>query len=363
LDERGEETVALVREADESDNDSLNELQKKSPMGTKLVLGVDSSPDYFARSRTFQDWHVYVAVDDDKIVGSAAVAIKDTCFESREVKAAYEYGFIVDPLHRRRGIAERLQKHIEQVATNQGVGLLHVDIIEDNIPSLNLFSKMGFARVRDCVTISLMPYKREKITDEGRIRTMKEADIDLVTGLLNQMYNEYDFFTPFEHKDFVEYLGRIPHFDFSSILVFENGRKVEACLGIWEYDKIRKYIVEKMNWKLNLQTRLMRTVGLFREVPYIPKPGEPLRSYNIATPACNRIESMNQLLKKAVNIALDNSVNFIHATMDPSCPLASAVSSFKYQTTMKLYVLTKFLGQRIFKNSVGRRVYVDVTET
>jgi GNAT superfamily N-acetyltransferase len=354
--------MILIREADEGDNDALNELQRKCPMGTSLVLGVDSSPDYFARSRPFKDWHVLVAAENDTIVGSAAFAANDTYVEDRQVKTAYEYGFIVDPLHRRKGIAEKLQRHIESSALDSGVGLLHLDIIEDNIPSLSLFSKMGFEKVKDCVTISLMPYKRQRIVAEGNIRSMEEADVGAVAGLLNKMYRGYDFFAPFEPKDFAEYVGRIPHFGFRSILVLEDKGELQACLGIWDYDKIRKYIVEKLNWRLNLQTYLIRMMGLFKRMPYIPKPGEPLLSYNLATLAFKKPESMVELLKKAVNVALDNKINFIHVTIDPSCPVATALSQFRFQTRMKLHVLTKPLKKERFPNSGERKTYVDVAE-
>jgi len=354
--------MTLIREAAERDNEALNELQKKCPMGTSLVLGVDSSPDYFARSRPFRDWHVFVAVENDTIIGSAAFASRDTYFEGRRVKTAYEYGFVVDPLHRRKGIAEKLQRHIEDVALDNGVDLLHLDIIEDNIPSLGLFSKMGFEKVKDCMTVSLMPYKRQRIAAEENIRSMEESDVDDVTGLINEMYRGYDFFAPFEPKDFVEYLKRIPHFDFHNILVFEDNGKLEACLGIWEYDKVRKYIVEKLNWRLSLQTYLIRLIGLFTRMPYIPKPGEPLLSYNLATIAYKRPESMLELLRKAVNIALDNKINFIHVTIDPLCPVATALSQFRFQTRMKVHVLTKPLKQERLPSSGERRIYVDVTE-
>jgi GNAT superfamily N-acetyltransferase len=355
--------VTLIREAAKRDNDALNELQKKCPMGTSLVLGVDSSPDYFARSGPFRDWHVFVATENNTIVGSAAFAINDTYVEGRQVKTAYEYGFIVDPLHRRKGIAEKLQRHIEYIALDNGVDLLHLDIIEDNVPSISLFSKMGFEKVKDCMTISLMPYKRQRIAAEGRIRSMEEADVDDVTGLLNEMYRGYDFFAPFEPKDFVEYLGRIPYFDFHNILVLEDNGELEACLGIWEYDRVRKYIVEKLNWRLSLQTYLIRMIGLFTRMPYIPKRGEPLLSYNLATVAYKRPESMLELLKKAVNVALDNKINFIHVTIDPSCPVATTLSQFRFQTRMKLHVLTKPLKQEMSQNPGERKIYVDVAET
>ena len=354
--------MTLIREAAERDNDALNELQKKCPGGTSLVLGVDSSPDYFARSRPFKDWHVFVAVENDIIIGSAAFAVNDTYVEGTQIKTAYEYGFVVDPLHRRKGIAEKLQGHIEHTALDNGVDLLHLDIIEDNIPSINLFSKMGFEKVKDCMTISLMPYKRQTIAADGNIRCMEEADVDDVTDLINEMYRGYDFFAPFQPKDFVEYLARIPHFDFHNILVLEDDGELEACLGVWEYDKVRKYIVEKLNWRLSVQTHLIRLIGLFARMPYIPKPGEPLLSYNLATLAYKRPESMTELLKKTVNIALDNKTNFIHVTIDPSCPLATVLSQFRFQTRMKLHVLTKPLKQERFPHSRERKIYFDVAE-
>lgn len=354
--------MILIREATEDDNDSLIELQKKSPMGTSIVLGVDSSPDYFARSRPFKDWHTFVAVENNAIVGSAAFAMSDTYVAGRQVKTTYEYGFIVDPLHRRKGIAEKLQKHIEQITLDKDVGLLRLDAIEDNKPSISLFSKMGFEKVKDCITISLMPYKRQKIAAEGNIRSMEESDLDDVSDLLNEMYRGYDFYTPFEPKSLAEYLRRIPHLDFHDILVLENNGTLEACLGIWDYDKVRKYIVEKLNWKLRLQTSLTRLFGLFTKMPYIPKLGEPLLSYNLATVAYKKTESVTELLKKAVNIALDNKINFIHATIDPSCPLATAISQFRFQTRMKMHVLTKVLKQERFSNFGDRKMYIDVTE-
>jgi GNAT superfamily N-acetyltransferase len=351
-----------VREADKDDNDALNRLQKKCPMGTNLVLGVDSSPDFYARSRPFKDWHVLVAVENGTIVGSAAFATSDTYVEGNRTNTAYEYGFIVDPLHRRKGIAENLQRTIEQTAMDKGVDLLHLDIIEDNTPSINLFSKMGFEKVKDCITISLMPYKKQRIAFEGNIRSMEKQDVDGVSSLLNETYRGYDFFAPFEPKDFVEYLSRIPNFDFHNILVLEDNGMLEACLGIWEYDKVRKYIVEKLNWRLSMQTHLISMIGLFTRMPYIPKLGEPLLSYNLATLACKKPESLLELLKKAVNIALENKINFIHVTTDPSCPVATALSQFRFQTRMKLHVLAKSLRQVRLSNGGERKIYVDVAE-
>jgi ribosomal protein S18 acetylase RimI-like enzyme len=354
--------MTLIREADEGDSDALNELQKKCPMGTSLIIGVDSSPDYFARSRPFKDWHVLVAFENDAIVGSAAFAINDTNVGGVQVKTAYEYGFMVDPLHRRKGIAEQLQARIEQAAMDSDVDLLHLDVIEDNFPSIGLFSKMGFEKVRDCETITLMPYKRQKITEEASIRSMEEADVDNVVNLINEMYRGYDFFTPFRPEDFREYIGRIAHFNLRHILLLESNGNLEACLGYWEYNKVRKYIVEKMNQRLKAQTLLIRLLRPFAPMPHIPKLGEPLLSYNLATAACRNPENVTELLKKVINIALDDKINFIHATIDPANPMSGIFSRFRFSTKMKMHVFAKPLKKHAPPSLGEEPVYIDVTE-
>jgi ribosomal protein S18 acetylase RimI-like enzyme len=353
--------MTLIREATEDDNDDLNELQKKCPMGTSFVLGVDSSPDYFARSRPFKDWHVLVAAENNTIIGSAAFAAKDTYVEDRQIKTAYEYGFIVDPLYRRRGIAKKLQRHIEQAALDSNVDLLHLDIIEDNIPSVSLFSKMGFEKAKDCTTFSLMPYKKQKTASEANVRSMDETDVDAVTSLINETYRNYNFFTPYRPNDFLEFLERTPHFDFHNILLLEENDGIKACLGYWEYNKVRKYIVQKLGWKLNLQMHLMRVIGLFTKMPHMPKLGEPFLSYNLVIMAYKNPESIAELIKKVVNIASENKINLIHVTVDPKNPTAAILSQFTH-TKMKLGFFTKSLKQERLANLRERKLYVDTLE-
>jgi len=354
--------MTLIREATEDDNDALNGLLRKCPMGTSFVLGVDSSPDYFARSRPFKDWHIFVATENKNIVGSAAFAMSDAYVEDRRVKTAYEYGFMVHPLHRRKGIAEELQRHIEHILLDKDVDLLHLDIIEDNLPSANLFSKMGFEKVKDCMTYSLMPYKRQKTAKGTNIRRLEETDIDALTNLINETYRNYNFFAPLRPKEFLESLERIPHFDFHNVLVLiGDNDKIEASLGYWEYDKVRKYIVEKLNWKLKVQTRLIRLAGLFTRMPYIPKLSEPLLSYNLIIMAYRNLENVTELIKNMVNIALENKINFIHATVDPKNPIAAVLSQFTH-TKKKLYFFVKWLRQERLPNLKERNLYIDAFE-
>jgi hypothetical protein len=153
----------------------------------------------------------------------------------------------------------------------------------------------------------------------------------------------------------------MPHFDLHNILLFEENDGIKACLGYWEYNKVRKYIVQKLGWKLNMQINLMRAIGLFTKMPHIPKLGEPFLSYNLIIMAYRNPESLAELIRKVVNIALENKINFIHATVDPKNPTAAILSQFTH-TKMKLSFFTKSLKQEILPDLRERMLYVDALE-
>jgi GNAT superfamily N-acetyltransferase len=349
-----------IREASEKDSEALIELQNRCPQGTSFVLGVDSSPDYFARSKPFKDWHVLVAYDDEGIVGSGAFAINEVYVGGRKFRVAYEYGFIVDPRHRRKGIAIKLQEHIERVALEKGVDLLHLDITEDNGPSIRLFSRLGFRKVKDCATFSLIS-RRQKVPQERNIRQMERSDVEEVVDLINEMYHNYSFFNPFKPEDFVSYVRRMPYFNFQDILVFEDNGNIKACLGCWNYNKVRKYIVQKFSWRLKTQIYLLRLVGLFTQMPEMPKIGEPLSSYNLTNLAYKNQESITELVKHVINKALDNKINFLHVPVDLDTEIAAVLSKFRH-TRLKLHFFVKSLKQAKAPDLEDAKLYIDASE-
>lgn len=359
--EWGSSSMIRIREAVEGDNDALVELQKQCPQGTNLVLGIDSSPDYFARCRPFRDWHVFVAYEDDSIVGSAGYGINDTLVGGTKFKAAYEYGFMVDPQYRRRGIAAKLQKHIEHVALHDKIELLHLDITEGNLPSINLFSKLGFRKVKDCLVIHLMVYRRQSIDKEVNIRRMERRDCHIVTDLINETYNGYSFFTPFQSDELLQYVGRMPYFGLDNIFVYEDAEDVKACLGFWDYNKVRRYIVQKFSWRLKAQRVLMRLAGAFTKMPDIPKPGEALLSYNLTTLGYKNVESITELTKHVLNVGLEKGVKLLHIPVDPESPIAAVLSQFRH-ARMKLHFFIKPLLQKALPDLKERKLYVDVSE-
>ncbi|UCD96297.1 MAG: GNAT family N-acetyltransferase [Candidatus Bathyarchaeota archaeon] len=350
-----------IREATEADNQALIELQARCPQGTNFILGIDSSPDFFARSRAFEEWHVLVATQDSAIVGSAAFAVSETQIEGRRIKTVLEYGFMADPRHRRKGIAANLQKKIEQIALDKNVDLMHLDVMEDNLPSLNLFWKMGFKRVRDCRVLNLIANSEQKVTKQENIRKMESGDINAVTNLINETFRDHDFFQPLTEKELTDCIDRMPHFDLQDILVYDDAEGISACLGCWDYNKIRKYIVEKFSWKMRIQISLLRLASIFTPMPAIRQPGERLLSYNLFLPAFRDPESLTELVKSAIEKAAENQITILNIPLDPESHVTPILSQFRHLKT-KLHFLIKPLTYESFSNVGKRRIFIDVSE-
>ena len=353
--------MVTIREADENDNEVLIELTSKCPMGTNLVIGHDSSPDFFVRSKAFEDWHVFVAHEHRKIAGSAACSINNIQFRGEPLKAAYLYGFMVDPEYRRRGIAAQLHKHIEDFAEQNAVDLLYLTVVEDNSPAIRFFSKMGLTRVNDFAFLSLMVYKTHMLSGKAKIRPMRQNDLREVVAMINNTYEDYELFRPFSMESFEEYIERIPYFDMSDILVHESDGNIRACVGYWDHSKVRRVIVQGYNWRFKMLTSFMRFIGLFTTVPRMPKPGEIYYSYYLVTPAYKDEESFSSLIKYVMNVGLRNGMHMINTPVDPESPLSRILSRFRHGK-IKMHLFVKSLNHQAAFHLSERKLYVDSVE-
>jgi hypothetical protein len=66
-----------IREAVPEDNHELQELQAKCPQGTTLITSVVNTPDFFTWAKVYETYKVYVACEDNRIIGSTACAIRN----------------------------------------------------------------------------------------------------------------------------------------------------------------------------------------------------------------------------------------------------------------------------------------------
>jgi len=349
-----------IREATQNDNEALLGLQKKCPMGVDFVVAVDSSPDYFARSRPLQNWHVFVAIENQQIIGSIACTIDTRQIQGKPTKTAFLYGMIVDPTKRRTGVATQLQQHIEKYLSKQKVSLCHLLVMEENIPSIRLCQKNGFQHIKDSPRFSLMVYKPMKPQNEANIKPMMPEDIKDVVAMMNETYLDHDFYMPYTEETFKAYIQKLPQNNQENILLLKQGENIQACLGYWDFNKIIRDRVLKLNTRLSAIAFPIRFLGLFTKMPKIPKPGETLKQWYLFPVAYKDVTALTELIKHVNNLALKNNITTLVTAQDDQSPLVNILSKFR-NVQIKTHYFVKPLRKTQVLPKKERKFYIDIT--
>ena len=347
----------IIREAIQEDNQQLIELQKKCPMGSDMLLQLDSSPDFFNRSRGYKDWHLLVAEEEGKILGAAGYAVQDKPIGGETYSMVYEYGVMVDPDARRKGIASSLQREIE--ARTSGSDYMHLNITEDNIASHSFFKGYGFEPVKKCVPLMVMAYKEHKV-EALKIRRMREGDIPVVVDLLNETYRDYAFYEPFTEDSFMEHYGRLPFYNLNDIYLFEQDT-VMAVAGVWDYDKVMKFTLLKFNNRWKMMRLMTRVMGLLTAMPKMSGVGEQMSNWYLTPLGYRDPDAASQLVGYLLNLAYKRNVGMISLPLAADSPIKEVLSGYRYGEGIFIWYMKSISGKELPDVS-SKPLFVDVQD-
>lgn len=99
-----------IREALPVDNDELQQLQAKCPQGRTIIVSILNTPDFFARAKAYRSYKIFIASEDNRMIGSAACAIRNGMINGKLTRIGYEFQYFTSPDFRGRGVAKQLHK-------------------------------------------------------------------------------------------------------------------------------------------------------------------------------------------------------------------------------------------------------------
>jgi len=350
-----------IREAEPRDNEALLGLQMRCPQGTELVFQFDRSPDFFARSMPYERSWTFVAEEEGLIVGSIECALREAYVGGVLCKAMYVFGIMVDPEHRRKGIASMLQAEVDGVADRMDADLMYAFIVEENVPSIRMAEKMGYLPWKNFRQNLLMAYKEEEIASPGSVRPLRMDDVPEVVEMINGMYVDHDFYLPFTVESFLGYVERIPHYGVEDIFVYEEEGRITAVLGSWEYHRVLAPRVIKYNLRMRTQMLMLRVMSLFTKVPKIPGFGQ--RSLqNILTPLAYRdLGGCRELIRHVNNLAIKEGVHFVTLVCEVGSPLEEIIEGYR-KTVVTVHQMVKPLKGQVYDSPSSRRLYMNVED-
>lgn len=175
-----------------ADDPALMGLERLSPRGLPEPF-VHYRRRFIDRAALFSDHQLLVADLDGEVVGCVAIAVKRTHVGGRAVSLAYVFDLRAHPEVRRRGIGTRLMEAVDDYLIEREVDGVYAHIVTSNIPSLKLFEKMGYSRLRQLILLTFYPFPAFDFPDYMP-RNIEDyyADEDLVRAV----HSSRDMFVP-----------------------------------------------------------------------------------------------------------------------------------------------------------------------
>jgi hypothetical protein len=110
--------------------------------------------------------------------------------------------------------------------------------------------------------------------------------------------------------------------------VLEEGGRIQACLGRWDWSRIMSVTVLSLSLKYRLMGAALAAGKWFAPLPSIPRPGEKLRQWLVTHMGFLNPESGRILLQHLNNSALQENIGQVFSLFEPSARMDSLFKGF-----------------------------------
>lgn len=311
---------------------------------------------FFARVKAYSDYMVYVAVEDNRIVGSTACALRSAMINGKEEKVGHVFQAFVDPDYRGRRIAGQMHEVHEEYLRQQGAVLSYSLIIEGNVPSMHYISREGFQRYCTLVMPCLAVFKEMPVGSGYKIRTAVIDDLPAIAGLVNKTWRDCELYEPKSAEGLQQFINRTPGYDFDNLFLLEEDSNVLACLGFWDWSRVMKITVEQLNVKMKLVKLFADLARFFRPMPRLPRPGELLKQIMLTPVGFKHPKYLAPLLKYINNLARQRGIGYIYCVCEQGHPLLSSLRGFT-RIDIAIHVYIKYLRENTILS--GKPLFID----
>ena len=257
------------RKASERDNKQLLELTRKSGMKGQIALRTDRDPDFFALVRLRGPGAVFVALDDDNIVGSISVTEETVWIHGQKHPLFYISDFKVSPSHRNQGIGFKLTQQVVGYLETKDADFAMLHVAKGNSRPFVFFSDRGnYPDFDNIGTFTVYQYLGKKSKKNNHRFTFQEVKpTDEVLNFINSFYKNYQL---------APYYTRA-NLEGTQLLGVYEGESLKAVMGIGSLDKLKQNVVLKIPLYLKLFRGFMNILQPLMGTVKMPGINQPIR--------------------------------------------------------------------------------------
>ena len=304
------------RLATNDDNQQLIGLTASSGMDGIISLRIDRNPDFFKLLNMRGESKVFVALDNNTIIGCLCVSAQQVYVDGQILPFQYICDLKVAESFRNRGIGLQLCNELADYLLSIDADLAFLNVSKGNTKPASFFKNRpnipDFVNIGDYNVYQFIGKKKKSSHPQYKVELTPVND-ELIT-FLNGHYSKYELGCVITREKLEN----------ADIFTIQHKKYIIATICLVDIMNVKQNVVTKLSWRLKYLLKLMNTFNRILGISKMPLLGEPVRMMYIKYLAVNnRDKSLVKLLiNHARNIVYERSYSFISIGLHEKDPLS-----------------------------------------
>lgn len=302
------------------DNQQLIDLTASSGMTGEIALRIDRKPDFFKLLSMRGKSKVFVAVDDNTIIGSLCVSLQSVYIGEQIFPIQYIGDFKVAESYRNKGIGLQLCNELANYLISIGADLAFLNVSKGNNKPVSFFKNRpnipDFENIGYFTIHQFIGKKRKAFHSHYKIEPTPVTDA--LIKFLNEHYSKYE-------------LGSVitkEKLEGANIFTIQHKANIIAAMCLMDTMNVKQNVATKLPWKMKYLVRVINAFNRISGISKMPSLNEPVRMMYIKYLAVNNREKqlVKLLVNYARNIVYENSYSFVSIGLHQKDPLNTCFS-------------------------------------
>ncbi len=297
------------------DNQQLINLTAAAGMTGDIALRIDRKPDFFKLLEMRGETRVFVALDDDKIVGSLCVSLQQVYVGGHVYPLQYIGDFKVAEGYRNKGIGLQLCDNMADYVISNDADLAFLNVAKGNDKPVSFFRNRPNVPDFDNIGIfKIHQFIGRKLKNFSAGYTIQMTEVtDEILSFLNVHSGKYEL-GPVITKEKLENVD---------VYKVEHDNEIIAAMCLVDTMDVKQNVVTRISPKMQLLLKAMNLYTGIMGMSKMPTVNQPVKMMYIKYLAVNKADTklVKFLINYARDIAYRKSYSYISIGLHEKDPL------------------------------------------
>lgn len=338
------------RIATPADNNGLVALASSLDMTGETGLRIDRKPDFFKLNQLRGKTVVFVAVDDDTIIGCLSVSFQEVYVGGKLFPLQYVGDLKVSPGHRNRGIGLQLCNELADYVVPRGADLAFLNVSKGNTKPFSFFK--GRPNVPDFENIGIFQVhqfmgRRKQVTQSDQKIERASVTEELINFLDNH-YRGYELGPVIKSEQLQA----------CDIFIIRRNGKIVAAMCLIDTMEMKQNVVTKISWQMKMAVNCINMLSPILGVSKMPTTNKPVKMLYIRYLAVLNNETIlaRSLVNYARSIVFQKGYSFVSIGLHEKDQLHRCFSGIQKITFNSVGMLLTIKNNRMLTRQVKQGV-------